>query len=282
MLTIFSIPKPFCGQTEIIQTNAIHSWTTLFPKCEIILFGNEKGINDIVTKFSITHVPIIKINEYGTPLISDAFSKAKKIAKYEKLAYINSDIILMNNFTKAIEKIKKPLFLMVGQRWDVEIRDKINFNDPDWAGKLCIYIKAKGKLHGPSGIDYFVFPRELEFELPPFTVGRIGWDNWLIYYIRSLRIPIIDATKVITVIHQNHDYSHSPWGRKDKVDGPETQKNLKLIGDLSNMLTLRDAEWVLTPNGLERPRFLRRILSSISLFYPWRKILSIKRRLQKF
>ena len=282
MLTIFSIPKPFCGHTKIIQTNAIHSWTTLLSECEIILFGNEEGMDDIATKFGVTHIPRIKRNEFGTPLISDAFSKAKEIAKYKKLAYVNSDIILMNDFTKAIEKIKEPSFLMIGQRWDAEIKEKINFNEPGWAGELCSYIKAKGKLHGPSGIDYFVFPRELEFELPPFTVGRIGWDNWLIYYIRSLRIPIIDATRAVTAIHQNHDYSHSPWGKKSRVEGPETQRNLKLIGDLSNMLTLRDADWILTPNGLERPGFLRRILSGLSLFYPWRKVLSIKRRLQKF
>lgn len=279
---MFSIPKPFCGLAEIIQTNAIHSWTTLSPKCEIILFGNEKGIDDIATKFGITHIPMIKRNEYGTPLISDAFSKAKETAKYKNLAYINSDIILMNDFTKAIEEIKEPLFLMVGQRWDVEIKENINFNELNWAGKIRSYTKEKGKLHGPSGIDYFVFPRGLEFELPPFTVGRIGWDNWLIYYIRSLRIPIINATKVVTAIHQNHDYSHSPWGKKSRVKGPETQSNLKLIGDLSNMLTLRDADWILTPNGLERPGFLRRILSGLSLFYPWRKVLSIKRRLQNF
>ena len=279
---MFSIPKPFCGQAEIIQTNAIHSWTTLSPKCEIILFGNEKGIDDIATKFGIIHIPMIKRNEYGTPLISNAFSKAKETAKYKNLAYINSDIILMNDFTKAIEEIKEPLFLMVGQRWDVEIKENINFNEPNWTGKIRSYTKEKGKLHGPSGIDYFVFPRGLEFELPPFTVGRIGWDNWLIYYIRSLGIPIINATKVVTAIHQNHDYSHSPWGKKSRVEGPETQRNLKLIGDLSNMLTIRDADWILTSNGLERPGFLRRILSGLSLYYPWRKVLSIKRRLQNF
>lgn len=282
MLTIFSIPKPFCGHTEIIQTNAIHSWTTLLPECEIILFGNEEGIDDIATKFNIIHILTIKRDEFGTPLISDAFNKAKKIAKYRKLAYINADIVLMNDFIKAIEKIKEPLFLMIGQRWDVEIKEKINFNESNWPSKLRSYIRAKGKLHGPSGIDYFIFPCELQFDLPPFTVGRIGWDNWLLYHIHSLGIPIIDATKVITAIHQNHDYSHSLLGRKDRVKGPEAQRNLKLIGDLSNMLTLRDADWILTNNGLEIPRFSRRILSGLSLFYPWRKILSIKRRLQKF
>ena len=281
MLTIFSIPKSFHGHAEVIQTNAIHSWTTLSPKCEIILFGNEEGIEDITAKFGLTHIPMIKRNEYGTPLIGDAFNKAKEIAKYKILAYINSDIILMNDFTKAIEKIKEPIFLMVGQRWDAEIKEKINFNKPNWAGELCSYIKTKGKLHGYSGIDYFVFPRRLEFELPPFAVGRIGWDNWLIYRTHSLGIPIIDATRVVTAIHQTHDYSHSLWGKKSRVEGPETQRNLKLIDDFSNMLTIRDADWILTLNGLEKPKFSRRILSGLSLFYPWRKILSMKRRLQK-
>ena len=109
-----------------------------------------------------------------------------------------------------------------------------------------------------------------------------GWDNWLIYHIRSLKIPVIDATKAITVIHQAHGYSHSIYGEKTRVGGPEAERNLKLAGGFVNMCSLRDADWVLTPHGLKKPSFSRRILASLFLFYPWRLLLSIKRKLKIF
>jgi hypothetical protein len=90
---------------------------------------------------------------------------------------------------------------------------------------------------------------------------------------------VIDATEVITVLHQKHDYSHSPYGERDRVGGPEEEKSLKLAGGLSHMLTLRDADWILISQGLKRPKFPRIIFSKLSLFYPWRLILAIKRRL---
>ena len=287
MLTIFTIPKPFKNPHIItIQRNAIQSWLKFSPKCEIILFGDDEGIAEAAAEFGILHIPKIEKSELGIPLLSSAFNLAQKLAKNEILLYLNADIILMSDLISAIQQIKEPLFLMSGQRWDVDINEEIDFNNPDWEGKLREKIKKAGKLHGPTGMDYCLFPRNLLeiLQMPAFVVGRPGWDNWLIYRVRSLKIPIIDATKAITVIHQNHDYSHSKYGnlKKRKVMGPETQKNLKLAGGFVNMCTLRDADWILTTQGLSRPKFPRRIFSFLTLFYPWRLLLSIKRRLQRW
>lgn len=281
MLTIFSIPKSFNGHSNITQRNAIQSWTLLRPKCEIILFGDDEGVAEAAAEFGALHVPGVKKNECGTPLLDSAFNLAQKLAKNNTLVYVNADIILMSDFIPAIQKIKKQLFLMSGRRWDLDIKEEIDFDDPDWENKLRNLISRNGKLHGLSGMDYFIFPRNLQLSLPSFAVGRPGWDNWLIYNTRSLKIPVIDATEAITIIHQNHDYSHSPFGRKAKVDGPELQQNIKLAGGSVNMCTLRDADWVLTKEELRKSKFPRRIFTILSLFYPWRFLLSIKRRLQR-
>ena len=47
MLTILSTPKRFSGIFEVIQTNAITSWTQLDPRPEIILFGRDEGTAEI-------------------------------------------------------------------------------------------------------------------------------------------------------------------------------------------------------------------------------------------
>ena len=116
--------------------------------------------------------------------------------------------------------------------------------------------------------------------MPDFSVGRPGWDGWLVYDIRMRKIPVIDATEAITVIHQNHDYSHSKFPEKNRVGGPELRKNTILAGGGANMMTLRDADWALNKEGIERPKLPLRILSFLSLYYPWRWLLGFKRTIR--
>jgi len=279
MISIFAIPKPFQGHINIIQRNAIQSWIALNPKCEIILFGDDYGIADVAKEFNIRHVSEIKKNEFGTPILSSAFSSAQKLAKNNILMYTNSDIIFFQDLIEAIQKIDKPLFLICGRRWDLDVTEEIDFEDGEWTARLKGKVKKEGKRHGLSGMDYFIFPRNL-VEMPPFAVGRPGWDTWLIYDMRLRRVPVIDATEAIMVIHQNHDFLHSKFGEEKRVGGPEWQKNIEIAGGLTNMLTLRDADWILDKNGLRRPDFPMRLFSMFSLFYPWRLLLAVKRKLQ--
>ena len=127
MLTIFTVPKPFKGHINTIQRNSIKSWKLIKPKPEIILFGNDAGIKEAAQEFSVTHVPDIKCNDYGTPLLSDVFAKAKKMAKTEILCYVNADILLFNDIIDSINKVKFKKFLIVGQRWNLDITNEIDF-----------------------------------------------------------------------------------------------------------------------------------------------------------
>ena len=128
MLTIFTTPKPFLGHFETIQTNAIRSWLSLAPPCEIILFSYDEGTADIASELGISHISNMECNEYGTPLISDMFRIAQEIASNPHVGFVSTDIILMSDFFTAVRSIKKSPFLMVGQRWDVEVDELINFD----------------------------------------------------------------------------------------------------------------------------------------------------------
>ncbi len=280
MLTIFTIPKPFRGHNKIIQRNAIKSWVKLAPECEIILFGADDGVEAAAHELGAIHMPTVEKTEFDTPLLSSAFDFAQKFAKNNILMYANSDVIFFQDLIEAVQSIEKSSFLLCGRRWDLDVKEEIDFKDNGWPDKLLERVKNKGKLHGLSGIDYFIFPRHL-INMPAFAVGRPGWDSWLIYHVRSRKIPIIDTTEAIMVIHQNHDYSHSKFGEKKRVGGPEWQRNIEIAGGLSNMMTLRDADWLLGKTGLRRPNFLARIFSILSLYKPWRVLLSIRRKLQK-
>jgi len=279
MITILTVPKPFRGYIDIIQRNAIKSWLKLYPKCEIILFGNDEGVAEAAEEFGILHVSEIE-SEFGLPLLNSVFDLGRKIAKNHLLAFINTDIILTSDFIEALGLVEFPKFLMAGRRWDINIKEPIQFNESNWEEKLRQKVIKEGKLHGPAGMDYFIFPRNLQLNLPAFVAGRPGYDNGLLFQARTEGIPVIDATKRVMIVHQNHDYSHRSGGEKNVFKKPEGKKNIELAGGFSRMLTLRDADWILGPDGLKKPEFPRIIFSKLSLFYPWRLILGLKRKLQ--
>ena len=258
-MTIFTISKPFRGHIGVIQTNAIQSWLLLYPEPEVILFGNEEGTAEVASRFGIRHIAEVECNEYGTPLVSSIFGIAQNTAKYQLMCYVNADIILMSDFLLAVQRIHKYPFLMVGQRWDLELNEAVNFDDTQWESRLRTYVAEQGKLHPKSGIDYFVFSRGLYNDIPPLAIGRGGWDNWLVYQARRLKVTVIDATKAITAVHSNHDYSHHPGGTVGVREGPEAIRNRELAGWGEHALTLEHATWTLTSQGIRRALTMRHL-----------------------
>ncbi|HEX4628035.1 MAG TPA: hypothetical protein VH137_04525, partial [Gemmatimonadales bacterium] len=185
MLTLFTIPKPFRGHIAVIQRNAICSWTLLRPRCEIILLGDDDGVAAAAAQAGVRHIPTLARNEYGTPLVSDCFAQAERAATHATLGYINADVIVMNDLLEAVRRIARRRFLMLGQRWDLDLTRPWDFDDPAWEAKLRAEVRAHGALHPYTGVDYYVFPKGLWGALPPFAVGRVAYDNWLIWRARS-------------------------------------------------------------------------------------------------
>jgi len=278
MLTIFAIPKPFRGHFGVIQQNAIASWAHLDIHPEIILFGDEEGTAEVAQKFGVTHVPDVKKNEFGTPLISDIFSQAQQRSKEPLICYINADIILLNDFSRAVTEVSRlqRAFLMSGQRWDTPITDRLDF-DSSTEETLRSLALRDGVQHPPTGIDYFVFPRNFIQSMPPFAVGRPSWDNWTLYHVRSSNAMLIDATQVVLAIHQNHDYSHHPQGEAGVWQGKESQQNFGLTGGVNTIFTLEDATHLLTPAGIKAAisySYLRRRIITLGILIPRLRLFS--------
>jgi tetratricopeptide (TPR) repeat protein len=258
-ISLFTTAKPFEGADRIRQVNALTSWKLLQPTPEIILLGNEEGNQLVAQDLQLRQEREIDRNEYGTPLISGLFQKAQQLASNDILVYLNADIILLSDFLPAIEKVSQKFqkFLMVGQRWDTEVNQLIDFGDRTWETKLRQHVKNTGSLHGPTGIDYFIFTKNLWSDIPPFLVGRAGWDIGMVYRVLAAGYPVIDATSVITVVHQNHDYAHLAGGKTQAWKGIEAQRNHELAGaafpkgmSSGGIGYISDATWKLTLAGL--------------------------------
>lgn len=227
MITFFTIPKPHVGKTRILQENALNSWLAVDPSSEIIVFGDEKGIEELASKERVQWFPEVQRTKYGTPILSDVFARALQVASHEMIAYVNADIIFFRQLLRVLSILPPRPYMLVGTRFNNDIERCIDFDDEsaklEFISKLCF--ADHNRL---SGSDYFIWNIANRFNaLPDFSVGRPCWDNWM--YMNALREDwmLIDCSQAICCIHQNHDYNHVPGKEVGSQPwrGPEGYRN---------------------------------------------------------
>lgn len=278
ILTLFTGPKPFSDpHIAMIQHNALRSWQALGGRVKVVITGDEEGIAEAAAEYGFIHRPNVARNVSGTPLLSSIFALAREATQSPLLAYVNADVLLFDDFLSVSQQMLARLdkFVLVGQRWDMDIRESIHF-DHGALARLFDQAGARARLHPRGGSDYFIYPRACFETIPDFATGRAGWDNWMLYQARRQGWPLIDATQAITIIHQQHDYHHLPGG-KTHHRLPESDENVRLAGGKRTIFKLDDASVRLTAAGELRPmprgwkRFRReaQIWPLITLKSPW-------------
>ena len=204
----------------------------------------------------------------------------KKKVDATAIVHVSTDIILNQTFIDTVLKINNIFinksFYVVGQRIDInESFDLTKCSlDEDFFKKL----KNIGNLHTPTAMDYFVFSRNFDIKMPPFVIGRPGWDSWLVSFCKKKKIPVIDATCSIDAFHQNHSY---PTKKKNYFQS-ECNYNFKLAGGNKNLMNIREADYIFINNQLKKPKGWRHLLSIISKFQIYGYMLLIYRYLKNF
>lgn len=210
-MTIFTALKPNEGRIAEIQARSQANWRECFPDCEIVDVGENRRFDQILAR----------------------------LRPGEVAAWINADILFVNSEDQrngegrgvaetlaacfaALKERKKGL--VVGQRTD-------------------LLPGGQMELHRPSGMDYFFFTKETFEGLPPVVMGRSYCDSALVAHCLRKRIPVIDATKVITALHQWHDYAHVDGGREEVFSGEEALANKRENGLHDFGPHVADAGW---------------------------------------
>lgn len=264
-LTVFSAPKPFSDpHVAAIQRNAIRSWLQLGEEAEVLLIGDEPGLAEAAEQLGVRQCREVRRNDLGTPLVSSIFELARQASSSPLLAYLNADILVMADFLAAARQVaaQRERFLVIGQRWDLEVTAGLDF-ERGWEGRLRAEVRQRGRLHAPSGSDFFIYPRQLFVDLPDFAIGRAGWDNWTIYHALRSGWAVVDATPSVMAVHQDHDYSHLPGGQPH-YNLEESGRNQELAGGLAHLYTVLDANQELRAGRVRshRPGLLRAIRSA--------------------
>jgi hypothetical protein len=214
----------------------------------------------------IQHIGEIQRNAQGTPLLNDLFAKAQSLATANVLCYVNSDIILFDDFMQALSRVasSSQRFLMIGRRTDLDITEPIPFQQEKWATDLRAWASRDGELQIARSIDYFAFSAGLYPAMPPLAIGRYWWDNWLVWKARALGATVVDASSSVLAVHQNHDYSHTRYGsgKPELMASEESIQNSRLVCEANPsdfdeglgwmyLYTIDDATHQLTPTSLK-------------------------------
>jgi hypothetical protein len=221
MLTIVTVPKPFRGHIGEIQRNAIESWRALWPGVQVVLIGDEEGVETAARDARVEHVGGLARNDRGTPRLDSAFECAATVARSPLWCLVNGDIVLLDDFRRAIERVSAAFnqFLIVGESRDLDVAAGTKLSDAVVRSELRKRALERGRLRGYAALDYFVFPKGLF------------------------------ATRGVVAVHQSHDYSHVPGGLEEAYYGEEARHNEQLAGGREHIYSLHDATHRLYQSG---------------------------------
>lgn len=292
MLTFFTTGKPFRGHNGIIQRNALKSWRLLHPDVQVILFGDEEGAADACAELGLQHEPHAERSHLNPrlPLANYIFKRANELARNPWLCYLNCDIILTPDFCETVSRLAqwRKSFLMVGKRWDLDITAPLDFSRPNWAADLRQEALRLGTMR-MNELDYFLFAKGMYQGIPPLIIGRVFWDYWMVWKVRSLGLPVVEASPRVMVIHQNHEtaYLQETSASQGTFFDPGAEWNYNLANSGKDFGNYLDCTHRLTRSGLLLPTFWRKGRNRLKTFlwktlihetYGLRKRLGLRRR----
>ncbi len=124
LLTLFTAPKPFQDpHISVIQRNTLRNWLALGDEVDVVVIGDDPGIAEVCRELGVHHLPGVRTNEMGTPLIPSIFELGRSLNASPFLAYANADILFLPDILQAVHRLAEENidFLAVGQRYDLDI-----------------------------------------------------------------------------------------------------------------------------------------------------------------
>ena len=242
-LVIVSTCKPFVGEDAQRQRNAIVSWVEAVGPNSVLLVGNEIGVPEICAEFGLLNDAIVERVEGRLPTLSGVLN-SPSLEMAEFICYVNADVLLPVNTLDVVDRVASRFsqFMIVGERWNINLKRAVT---PDEIRTRSIEVSARkvGHLPGPHWIDYFIYPQGLLGDIPGMAIAGGLWDHWLVGRALKNGAAVVDATHVLTAIHQEHSRPDS------KLTEDRRRYNLNMIDDPQMLATIADATHQLSLNG---------------------------------
>ncbi len=258
---MFTAPRAFEGQFERVQMNALRSWIALRPRPEVLVFGAERGTEEACEELGLRWIPDVALTDGGLPVFSDVLVRADGAAGADRLAYVNIDIILMQDTLDAIAAVdgRFAVNVIFGSPWNLSVPYDLDTAETDWQERLRLAAKTAAKPPTRYGADVVVYPRGYFSDAPPLAIGRGWFDCWMMSRARSHPAPAVDITDAALILHQDHSGSTHTW-LSEKVwikKDPDTLRNVAHTRWWHRLTFRQDIPLALTAQDTLRKRLLR-------------------------
>ncbi|RKZ51022.1 MAG: hypothetical protein DRR16_17885 [Candidatus Parabeggiatoa sp. nov. 3] len=241
--TLFTIPQAFENQYDLMQWNAIKSWTLLNPKPDIFLLGNAPGIASITNELGLYHIP--NIDQKSS--ISDIAKWLDRLVNNTILVYINPSVILTEDFAITIQDVynNQDHFFLTGQYRTVQTEGAIDFNDNQWQHQLRVMADKQSLPQGQLQDVYLVFTKQLLKQLFVSCEMRDATGN---YIQDGYNWPVFSREKLIgaMIVHHSRMFRKRDWLRTTGFNEPlKNAVDFDMFLKLSEVCTIHHLDQIM-------------------------------------
>ena len=208
LLNLFTSFNPSVNKRPIYM-NTLQNWASLAPIVQPIVYVDNNTDVVIVEQARTLGWLILPIPLYNSnlPILSAMFLDSYKRTKARYHGYANGDILFTDNLPNNLCQLHRDV---KGMNWSQLILVGRRINVPFVAQSMNVKYSALDHLAQTNGTLFVEYSADLFITLtygfpwnntPPIVVGRMKVDNWIIVQAISSRIPIVDVTKTIMIIH---------------------------------------------------------------------------------
>ena len=238
IMTLSTSFKPTLKKADLYR-RTLKNWANLLPFVQPVLFkvANEEANEDLLNEarklgWMIEDVPEMGVNS-TLPVLKSIFLKAAQINKSPFYGFANGDILFPSGLIETLcflhEGIPWARYLLTARRINVNLT---YIPDSFANDQMVNMVRKKGRLFIPNAIDLFVVSANSYpwHKVPPFVIGRIVFDNWLIANGLLNNISIVDITRTVPLLHQTDDEGNNA-GRDKTKDVNDQQRNVNMVAD---------------------------------------------------
>ena len=191
----------------VCHNNTLYNWNAFKPSVLPILFTNETLLAKEAVRKGWHVLPITATGtSFKLPVLRHMYMAVMKRFNATFYAYANSDILFTDSLLHTLKAFQnsslssKTPFLIVGRRTNVE---NVTSQEVKTWEQIKNTTLLRGKLFNPWGIDYFITSPDYPWSIiPDVVIGRVAYDNWMVWNARRLGFTTIDATNTLLAMHQ--------------------------------------------------------------------------------
>jgi len=148
------------------------------------------------------------------------------------VAYINSDIIITENFVEKIQQIIDKYgydIFGVSSRNEIDLKEYVNTPE----SYKAVLEQERQAYDDSTSSDLFLASkftwRKVISEMPDYILGRWGWDNYLHMMGEIYSLKKYNCSDALQILHCKHTFHHIyAQEKKHEKEAPSSQHNLAL------------------------------------------------------